>query len=55
VNVTEIIRKAIALGERNGRISFEELDQLCGNAIQSEELERILFALSEAGVRLEEN
>jgi hypothetical protein len=54
MDVPEIIRRAIKIGERNGRITFDELDQLCGSAIQAEDIERIFHALSEAGVSLEE-
>jgi hypothetical protein len=54
MGVPEIIRRAIEIGERNGKITFDELNQLCGGALSAEDIEPILNALSEAGIWLEE-
>lgn len=54
MRVQEIIQRAIEVGERNGKITFGELDQLCGGGLEPEDIERILNALSEAGIWLEE-
>jgi hypothetical protein len=61
MRVAEIIRRAIEIGERNGRITFGELDRVCRGVIQPEEIElqpeeidRILHALSEAEIHLDE-
>ncbi|WGS17384.1 MULTISPECIES: RNA polymerase sigma factor region1.1 domain-containing protein [unclassified Bradyrhizobium] len=53
MNVPELIRRAIEIGERNGKITFDELNQLCGSELDPEDIERILNALSEAGIWLE--
>ncbi|MGJ4944702.1 RNA polymerase sigma factor region1.1 domain-containing protein [Bradyrhizobium sp. HKCCYLS1011] len=54
MGVLEIIRKAIEIGQPDGEITFDELDQLCGKNIAAEDIEDIFFALSEAGIRLVE-
>jgi hypothetical protein len=53
VSVPEIIRRAVEIGERNGKITFGELDQLCGSGLDAKDIERILNALSEAGIWVE--
>jgi hypothetical protein len=54
MSVPEIIRRAIEIGERNGKISFDELNQLCDSgALAPQDIERILNALSEAGIWIE--
>jgi hypothetical protein len=55
MSVPEIIRQAIEIGEQNGKITFEELNQLCGSGLATEDIERILNALSEAEIRIEES
>jgi len=54
MDVPKIIRQAIEIGERNDKITFDELNQLCGSGLEAEDIERILNALSEAGIWLEE-
>jgi len=54
VSVPEIIRQAIEIGERNGRITFDELNKVCGSGLEPEDIERILNALSEAGIWVED-
>ncbi|RXT44836.1 RNA polymerase subunit sigma-70 [Bradyrhizobium betae] len=54
MSVPEIIRRATEIGERNGKITFDELNELCGNGIEPEDIERILNALSDAEVWIEE-
>ena len=54
MSVPEIIRQAIEIGERNGKITFDELNQLCdGGVLDPKDIERILNALSEAGIWIE--
>ncbi|HEV2160227.1 RNA polymerase sigma factor region1.1 domain-containing protein [Bradyrhizobium sp.] len=54
MNVPEIIRQAIEIGERNGKITFDELNQLCDSRVlDPKDIERILNAVSEAGIRIE--
>jgi hypothetical protein len=54
VTVPEIIRQAIEIGQRNGKMTFGELDLLCGGGLEAKDIERILNALSNAGIWLEE-
>ena len=56
MHISDIIRRAIEIGERKGWISFDELNQICdGSTVESEDIERIMHALSDAGIRLEED
>jgi len=55
MHVSDIIRRAIETGERKGWITFDELNQIYqGSTVESEDIERIIEALSNAGIRLEE-
>ncbi|WP_426423634.1 RNA polymerase sigma factor region1.1 domain-containing protein [Bradyrhizobium genosp. A] len=54
MSVPEMIRQAIEIGERNGKITFDELNKLCDNeALDPNDIERILNSLSEAGIWIE--
>jgi Sigma-70 factor, region 1.1 len=54
MDVPEIIRQAIEIGERNGKITFDELNKLCDNrALDPKTIEHILNSLSEAGIWIE--
>jgi hypothetical protein len=54
MSVPEIIRRAIEIGERNGKITFDELNQLCDSRVlDPRDIERVLNALSEAGIWIE--
>ncbi|MDE5445374.1 RNA polymerase subunit sigma-70 [Bradyrhizobium sp. CSA207] len=54
MSVAEIIRRAIEIGERNGKITFDELNQLCDSReLDPKDIERVLNALSAAGVWIE--
>lgn len=54
MSLPEIIRRAIEIGERDGKITFDELNQLCGSAVLApEDIERILNAMSETGIWVE--
>ncbi len=55
MRVPEIIRQAIEIGERTGKITFDELNRLGGSGLEAEDIERILNAVSEAGIRIEED
>ena len=54
MSVPEIIRRAVEIGERNGKITVDELNQLCGGGLDPEDIENIFIALSEAGIWFEE-
>ena len=45
MSVPEIIRRAIEVGERNGKITFDELNQLCESTVlDPKDIERVLNA-----------
>jgi hypothetical protein len=53
MGISDIIRRAIEIGEFNGWITFGELIQIClGAKVQPEDIEQILDVLSAAGVDL---
>ncbi|MGJ4917202.1 RNA polymerase sigma factor region1.1 domain-containing protein [Bradyrhizobium sp. HKCCYLRH2060] len=55
MQMSDIIRTAIAIGERKGWITFDELNEICpGAEVGPEDIERIMEALSNGGIRLEE-
>ncbi|WP_042336437.1 RNA polymerase sigma factor region1.1 domain-containing protein [Bradyrhizobium sp. DOA9] len=54
MNVPEIIGRAIEIGTLDGRITFDDLNELCeGAMLDPKDIDRILNALSEAGIRIE--
>ncbi|WP_316176461.1 MULTISPECIES: RNA polymerase sigma factor region1.1 domain-containing protein [unclassified Bradyrhizobium] len=55
MQIFDVIRQAIEIGEK-GWITFDELNALCpANTVDPEDIERIMRALSDAGIRLEED
>jgi hypothetical protein len=55
MQISDIIRRAIQIGERKGWITFDELNALCpASMVKSEDIERIMQALSDAEIRIEE-
>ncbi|CCD94088.1 conserved hypothetical protein [Bradyrhizobium sp. ORS 375] len=54
MTVAEIIRRAIALSEPDGEITFEELNGLFGPGRPPEDVEDVFIALRDAGIRLVE-
>lgn len=56
MNLPEVIRRAIEIGKLDGRITFDELNKLCeGAVLDPKDIERILNALSEVGIWIEED
>jgi hypothetical protein len=54
MSVPDIIRRAIEIGRRNGKITFDELNRLCDSGVPDpKDIERILNTLSEAGIWIE--
>ncbi|MBU6462872.1 MAG: RNA polymerase subunit sigma-70 [Bradyrhizobium sp.] len=51
---SEIMRKVTALAECKGYLTFVELDQVIPPTLQSEDIESLLAALSDAGIRVQE-
>jgi hypothetical protein len=54
---SETVRKAAILAQEKGYITFYELDQILQmlpGTLQSEQIESLLTALSEEGIRVEE-
>jgi hypothetical protein len=55
MGISEIIRRAIEIGERNGKVTFDDLNALCdAREIQPEDIERVLNALDQAGISVED-
>jgi hypothetical protein len=54
MGVEDTIREAIEIGERDGVITFDQLSELCGLELEVEDIERVLGALSDAGIRVED-
>ncbi|BAM90634.1 conserved hypothetical protein [Bradyrhizobium oligotrophicum S58] len=55
MRISDIIRQAIEVGERKGWITFDELNEICpGAEVEPEDIERIMQAFSDEGIRLEE-
>ena len=56
MGVEDTIRKALEVGDRNGTITFEQLNAICDpEKIKPEDIECVMNALSEAGIRIEED
>ncbi|MGY3451719.1 RNA polymerase sigma factor region1.1 domain-containing protein [Bradyrhizobium sp. USDA 4353] len=56
MHISEIIRRAIDIGERKGWITFDELNAICsGSTVAPEDIERVMQALSDAEIRVEED
>jgi sigma-70-like protein len=47
----DIIRRAIELGRPTGCITFDELSEQCPTEVESEDIEAVMGALSDAGDR----
>ncbi|WP_316191745.1 MULTISPECIES: RNA polymerase sigma factor region1.1 domain-containing protein [unclassified Bradyrhizobium] len=46
MHLSDIIRRAIEIGERKGWITFDELNEICpGSEVESEDIERLMEAL----------
>jgi hypothetical protein len=51
---SETMRKAVMLGEAKGYVTFDQLNQILPPNLQSEDIESLMSALSDAGIRIEE-
>jgi len=47
---SEVVRKAASLAEVTGHITFEQLNELVPPPTQSEDIEALMSALSDAGI-----
>jgi hypothetical protein len=54
MGIEDTIRGAIEIGKCDGVISFDQLNELCGPELEAEDIERVMGALSDAGIRVEE-
>ena len=55
MNLAELIRRAIEIAEPTGTITFDQLNALApSDQIQSEEIEALFSALSDADIQLVE-
>jgi hypothetical protein len=48
----EIIRRAIKIGNKAGFITFDQLNELCPTALDPQDIEALMTALSEAGINV---
>jgi hypothetical protein len=56
MTLSEIIRKAIETGKLHGTITFDRLNELAvGSKLEPEDIERLMSALSDAGVNVVES
>jgi RNA polymerase primary sigma factor len=53
--MSDIIRRAIEIGERKGFVTFDELNEICPATGAAEDIEQVMQALSDAGIRVEED
>lgn len=55
MGTSEIIQKAVELGEPQGEITFEQLNELfSGLQVEPEDIERVMEALRDKGINLVE-
>jgi hypothetical protein len=47
-----VIRRAIEIGLRRGFITFDQLNELCPDDIEPEQIEALFEALSEEGINV---
>ncbi|MGJ4887024.1 RNA polymerase sigma factor region1.1 domain-containing protein [Bradyrhizobium sp. HKCCYLRH3099] len=55
MQLSDIIRRAIEIGERKGFVTFDELNEICPATCAPEDIEQVMEALSDAGIRVEED
>jgi hypothetical protein len=48
----EIIRKAIEIGRQTGFITFDQLNELCPEKIEPEDIEALMAALNNEGIQI---
>jgi hypothetical protein len=51
---SETMRKVAALAEHKGYVTFDELNQVIPPTLQSEDIEGLMSALSDAGIWIQE-
>jgi len=54
MKLSEVIRKAIELGDANGALTFDQLNELIPSDLASEDIEALLSALSDKGIQMVE-
>jgi Sigma-70 factor, region 1.1 len=52
MELQEIIRRAIKIGNKAGFITFDQLNELCPIALDPRDIEALMTALSEAGINV---
>jgi RNA polymerase primary sigma factor len=52
MELREIIRKAVAIGERTGFITFDQLNEICPQKVEPEVIETLLRALSDRDIQV---
>jgi hypothetical protein len=54
MELAKIIRAAIEIGHRTGFVTFDQLNELCTNKIEPEDIETLLRALSAEGIQVKD-
>jgi Sigma-70 factor, region 1.1 len=52
MELRELIKKAIEIGEQAGFITFDQLNELCPNEIAPDEIEAVVMALSDRDIQI---
>ena len=52
MKLQDIIRRATEIGNRTGFITFDQLNELCPDNIEPEQIEALFEALSEEGINV---
>jgi hypothetical protein len=52
MELREIIRKAVEIGEQTGFITFDQLNEICPYKVEPEVVEALFKALSDEGIQV---
>jgi hypothetical protein len=55
MGLDDTIHRAIEIGARDGVITFNQLNELCGLELEPEDIKRLLGAPSDVGIRVEDS
>jgi hypothetical protein len=54
MKLAEVIRKAIELGDRNGTLTFDQLNELVPSGLEPEDIEMLFSALGAKDIQIVE-
>ncbi|HEX9587504.1 MAG TPA: RNA polymerase sigma factor region1.1 domain-containing protein [Bradyrhizobium sp.] len=55
MKLSEVIRRAIKLGEGNGTLTFDQLNELIPSNLEPEDIEAVLLSLSAKDIQIVES